>query len=75
MAEGWNVAVELEWGVGRRSKGGSGSERSASGRPFHHVWVGAELMRVPVESMRCVGVLILTIHVRKGNWNVSEMDS
>lgn len=40
-----------------------------------HVWVGAELMHVPVESMRCVGVPILTMYVRKGNWNVSEMDS
>lgn len=64
MAEGWDVAVELEQEL-------AGGQREAA----FHVWVGAELMHVPVESTRCVGVPILTMYVRKGNWNVSEMDS
>lgn len=64
MAEGWDVAVELEQEL-------DGGQREAA----FHVWVGAELMHVPVESTRCVGVPILTMYVRKGNWNVSEMDS
>lgn len=64
MAEGCDVAVELEQEL-------DGGQREAA----FHVWVGAELMHVPVESTRCVGVPILTMYVRKGNWNVSEMDS
>lgn len=64
MAEGSDVAVELEQEL-------DGGQREAA----FHVWVGAELMHVPVESTRCVGVPILTMYVRKGNWNVSEMDS